>query len=492
MSKITLLPESLIGEPEVVAMLQAFYSRSSSPIQERLDTLGENVPKIKEALAKWYIGYSHDSIGDTGNVAVFFEGVSMLFAKALQDNPLYNGQETSTRFFDYRNAVMTYPTLNTFTGTKCSWTNLSERKVCEDVQNSWAEFYTTHIDTVIEKLKLLLPLKGFSGLTATTWETSIKARAFDIMRAFLPAGTQTQLSFYGSLRNLRDSLSMLEHHPLIEVSDEATSALALLASRYPCAFANKKFNQEHKVYLAETSTDLFYNNTDAYLKLVDNYTTEHGNDQAVYHRQLKLKWKAALVQGAVIQANSFDANNIPAFVKSLLNRRPFGLKVPFHLGRYGNYKMRFFLDYGSFRDLQRHRNCNMPLPILTSDYGMHPWYLDQLRAISPNICMEAENLIARNSNMLEIVVVDSAAKMVALQYIHPMGCMVPVEMNLALDELFYIAELRSSKTVHPTLRPVAQAMGRFIRDTLKLKVYFDESEDGFLPWRGRQTISKVE
>jgi hypothetical protein len=285
---------------------------------------------------------------------------------------------------------------------------------------------------------------------------------------------------------------MLEHHPLFEVATSATKALMQLAERYPSTFANEKFNQEQHGYLWAASTDLFYNNTDAYLKLVDNYTKENGNDKEVYQRSLKLRWQCLLYRGTSVQGTNENSTNIPAFVKSLLNKRPFGLKVPFHFGRYGNYNLRFFLDYGSFRDVQRHRNCNMPLPILTSDYGMHPWYLDQLKAININIYTEAVNLIDVNKAAMEKVVIDSSTKMAQLQYVHPMGMQVPVEVNMDLDELIYIAELRSSKTVHPTLRPIAQTMGRFIRDTLGLKVYFDESEDAFLPYRGKQTITKVQ
>ncbi len=498
MAKITLLPPEILADPEVVAMLQAFYSRSSMGIRERLEELGTDLPKVKDSLKKYFIGYGHDSIGDCGNVAVFFEGVSILFAKALQDNPLYNGQETSTRFFDYCGAEMAYPDLYTngggieFADQAIAWTNEEEKQTCKAIQDSWSEFYSARLPTVIRLLEYALPHSGYPEIEEPVWRASIKARAFDIMRAFLPAGTLTQLSFYGSLRNLRDSLSLLQFHPLPEIAREAEAALANLSKIYPSSFANEKFTYGQARFIGEHDTDLFYNTTTSFLKGLDSYSRERGDSHdPLPLRKAVLKWKAILDTNTT-RIEPSNSDPIPLFIKDILYRRPKGMKVPFHFGKFGQYSFKFFLDYGAFRDIQRHRNCKIPLPILTSDYGMHPWHLDQLKDLNINIYTEAINLIEFNAEKLSKVPVDSVEKMIALQYMHPMGMLVPVEIDLALDEMFYIAELRSSKTVHPTLRPIALELGRYLRDTLEVPVYLDESEDQFVPSRGRQTITKVD
>jgi len=500
MAKITLLPPEILADPEVVAMIQAFYSRSSMGIEERLEELGTNLPKVKEALKKWYLGYSHDSIGDCGNVAVFFEGVSMLFAKALQDNPLYNGQETSTRFFSFSAADMVLPDLylngepgSEWADMKVAWTNQQEASICENIQNTWMQFYEKNLDRVINRLQIALPHADHPGVTEIVWENSIKARAFDIMRAFLPAGTKTQLSFYGSLRNLRDSLSTLEHHPLVEVGRAASDALLILKDRYPSAFSVDKFNEEQASFLRRNVDELLYSTTVPQLLRLTNegWEVDYTVQADMSHRQLVLEWRARLMA----QKTSISCIGnpiIPGYVKRILDERPKGFKVPYHFGRHAHFSVKFFLDYGSFRDIQRHRNCKMPLPVLTSTFGMHPWYLEQLETIDANIYQEALDLVNETKEAFEGVVVDTVDKLIKLQDINPMGMQVPVEIDLALDEMFYIAELRSSKTVHPTLRPVAQAIGRYLRDTLELKVYLDESPDEFVSYRGKQTITKVE
>ena len=480
MTKITLLPPEVLADPEVVAMLQAFYSRSSLPIQERLDTLGENVPRIKEALNKYLIGYGHDSIGDCGNVAVFFEGVSILFAKALQDNPLYNGTETSTRFFDYIGSYMIYPQMK--------FTTADDSDLYENVQDSYLYFYEKYLPIVIVKLAKVLPFSRFTGISETIWDASIRARAFDIMRAFLPAGTKTQLSFYGSLRNLRDNLSTLLHHPLKEVRDNATTSLQTLAERYPTAFDNEKFNEEQKRYLCDTAAQLFYNEPSV------NHEVRNGvRDPMLLVGQpllVYLDWLS--VKRDVRPKIIVKYSRITPYLIDLINGRPKGLKVPFQYGRYASFTIRFLLDYGSGRDILRHRNCKIPVPVLSDSFGMHPWYLNQLLSLDESIYNEARELIESNYAKVRSNLADfTPEELIQTQYIHPLGMLVPFEVHLDLDQMFYLAELRSSKTVHPTLRPIAIEIGHYLKN-LGFNVYVDSSEDAFVPYRGRQTISKVD
>jgi thymidylate synthase ThyX len=476
--QITLLPDYILADPEVTAMLQAFYSRSAMPIRERLEELGDNLEKIKEALAKYYIGYNHDSIGDCGNAVVFFEGCSMVFTKAVQDHPLFNGQETSTRFITF-----------TASGLVCPEFYDVNPSVAKEVQESWMAFYETHLPTIIAKLHEHFPHDESSSITKTQWNASVNARAFDIMRTFLPAGTTTQFSFFGSLRTLRDALSSLLFHASSEVRREASAALNILSAEYPSAFSAPKYSETQAEYIASNGFAIHQNFTSVLLAL-SSYPEVAGSLSTTIdwteQRLTSLRWASIQTKGPIITENYFKLRDCE---KSVLNTRPKGVKVPYHYGRFANFNVDFLLDFGSYRDIQRHRNCKNPLPLLTNRFGIHPWYLDQLAALDSTICSAAYDLIETNYNKLLGEEVLTYNDLVALQYVHPMGMMVAVEMNLALDEMFYISELRSSKTVHPTLRPIAQAMARTLAE-YDLEVYWDNSEDGFVPYRGKQDIIK--
>ncbi len=95
MAKIFIFDEF---NPEDNAMLQALYSRSASSVVE-------HVEKVKKCgsgkfMETFYLGYGHSSIADCGSTTIFIEKLSILADKAIQDWPLYSGQETSTRYID--------------------------------------------------------------------------------------------------------------------------------------------------------------------------------------------------------------------------------------------------------------------------------------------------------------------------------------------------------------------------------------------------------
>ena len=190
--------------PEDGAMLQALYSRSPASVETHLE-------KVKNAdtgkfMSKFYVGYGHASIGDCGVTNVFIENVSMLACKAIQDNPLYSGQEASTRYLDFSTQPMKDPYNNPTTTA---------------ILNRWMHLYNKYLPMVIESLKKEFPFEDTKYKSEKIWNNAIEARGFDTMRSFLPVGTTTLLSWTTNLRQLRDRLMVLKSHPLEEVREMA-------------------------------------------------------------------------------------------------------------------------------------------------------------------------------------------------------------------------------------------------------------------------------
>ena len=70
-----------------------------------------------------------------------------------------------------------------------------------------------------------------------------------------------------------------------------------------------------------------------------------------------------------------------------------------------------------------------------------------------------------------------------------MGFNVSIEMTAPLPSAVYIAELRSGMTVHPTLRPIAQEIGKTLKKIIPgIALYIDEGPDEFSVKRGGQDI----
>ena len=189
--KLYILPPELSGQPDVVAMLQAFYSRSHLSIKDRLEELTSTVlDKTRESLKRYYINYGHDSIADCGNLTLFIENVSMITAKAIQDHPLYNGQETSSRYIDFDHT--------------CKYDYM------DSTYGYWLELYRQAKETLPSLLASRDPSLS---------DPAIKIRSFDIARGLLPAGVPTQLSWHSSLRVIRQHLANLLVHPVHQCSD---------------------------------------------------------------------------------------------------------------------------------------------------------------------------------------------------------------------------------------------------------------------------------
>lgn len=124
------------------------------------------------------------------------------------------------------------------------------------------------------------------------------------------------------------------------------------------------------------------------------------------------------------------------------------------------------------------------MPLLTTRYGFHPWYLDQL---PDPVRAEAEALI--EEQVAAIATVDASPE--DKQYLVAMGFRVPVRHTFDLPSLVYFVELRSGKTVHPTIRPVTQRMADEIEKRFpEVSLHVDRDPDDWDVRRGLQDIQQ--
>lgn len=429
MAKVFLYDEY---NPEDTAMLQALYSRSA-------ESVTAHAAQVKASgsgkfMERFYVGYGHQSIADCGSTTLFIEGISMLGAKAIQDWPLYAGQETSTRYIDMSRQAMADPI-----GTKTS----------QMILHRWLDFYVSSGPELEHFLREKYPIKA--GEDEKVYGKAIKARSFDILRGFLPAGMTTQLSWHTNLRQAWDKLSTLRHHPLAEVREVAEKIWKELKSRYPNSFS-------HKLYDAQ----------EAYRAAM---TTQH-----TYFSPKKFSKKFSAVA-------SITKSSLRPYAR-LLRDRPVKTTLPFFLRSLGTYTFDFLIDFGSFRDLQRHRASIYQMPLLSVRFGFHDWYLDQLPL---SLRRRAEKLIVQQTVAIDKLKVSEEDR----QYFIAMGFRVPCRFSFDLPALVYFVELRSGRLVHPTLRPIAHAMHMVLKKDLSIvTLHTDLDQDDWDVRRGLQDIVK--
>jgi len=418
--------------PEDTAMMQALYSRSSASVVEHAEKV-KNTGSGK-FMEKFYVGYGHASIADCGSTTIFIEDISIIADKAIQDWPLYSGQETSTRYVNMSQQRLEDPL------------DVPESNA---IQRRWMDFYLKSLPKVEAHLKQKYPIK--EGEKELIYDKAIKARAFDSLRAFLPAGITTQLSWHTNLRQAWDKLAVLRHHPLPEVQEIAKKILELLQEKYPHSFGHTLL-AEQEDYRKFTNQKYNYYNP-SYAPAAFSYTT------TINQEELEL-------------------------YSELIQKRPPKTGLPYFLAEIGNVIFNFLMDYGSFRDIQRHRNGVCRMPLLTTNFGFESWYLEQLPS---DVRTEAINLINEQKKAIEKLAATPEIK----QYYIAMGFLVACRTTYALPAAVYVAELRSGKLVHPTLRKIAHKMHGAIMDIYPdMKMYSDLEPDEWDVRRGEQDIVK--
>lgn len=433
--------------PEDSAMLQALYSRSAASVTEHEKKIAET--GSGKFMQSFYVNYNHRSIADCGSTTIYFEGISMLAAKAIEDWPLYSGQETSTRYVDMARQPIIDPI-----GTPES----------RAVLDRWMDFYTRNQDRVGAHVRAQFP-RG-ADEDEKVYHGAVKARTFDILRGFLPAGITTQCSWHTNLRQASDHLALLVHHPLPEVRDIALRARQELAQKYPSSGFEQtaagvsaiKSDAAQDAWAARCAA-LTYSSSTRNLK---------GILQTSY-ASIKID-RAALGQ-----------------YLDLLEARPRGGVIPHILTDLGPCHFAFFLDFGSFRDLQRHRNGVCRMPLLTTEYDFERWYVDRTQ-MDDMLRTEAIDLIDQQREAIRQLDGTDEEK----QYYVALGFKVPCEVTYGLPAAVYTMELRSMRTVHPTLRrAVLEDMVAPLRMFFpEIRLHIDDSLSDWDIRRGKQTITE--
>jgi thymidylate synthase ThyX len=390
---VLVLDTGAVITPEAEAMLQALHSRSTDGIRGHLEILKKKGPE--KFMSTFYVGYGHKSIGDCGSATVFVEGVSMLVAKAIQDWRLYNGQESSTRYIPFGERLFLNP---------------ANSKTGEDILERWRSFYLDNMEAVVASLFERFP-KG-ADEKDSDYEKAIRARGFDIMRGFLPAGATTNVAWRMELRQFADELMILRNHPVDEVRLVALETENALREAYPSSFGHKHYDPT-ETYNREWMTRDYYFDPD---RISDFELTWNGIDlrQTDQHRDILMK-------------------------------RPPKTELPQFIAGSGTVGFEFLLDFGSFRDLQRHRSIVQRMPLLSTRFGFEPWYLQELPS---DVREQALALLKGQEAAIAAIPLPKEFR----QYYIAMGYRVPCSLSGDLRALTYIIELRGTRFVHPTLR----------------------------------------
>src|SRR5579864_8548879 len=182
--------------PEIQAYALAKYSRSSQGMLESIQEL--SAQKAEQFLNTFYFEYGHRSIADLAHLVFGLEQISILAAMAVVDEPVWDGQERSTRYQPFRKTGWHVP--REIRGTP-------EQTIFQQTADALFSAYENLAAALLDHLVDSVQVP--SGLSPQSYRRTLRARAFDVARSLLPLATNTSVGQIVSARVLERQIGRL-------------------------------------------------------------------------------------------------------------------------------------------------------------------------------------------------------------------------------------------------------------------------------------------
>ncbi len=472
---------ALVNLPEVVkGALFARYSRSPKSLRrlfldefhahpqasfydmsERVfdDDPAVGVGRAEQLYERVFNEYGDDSVAQLGGAHLACEQSSNILTKVLEWGRLAAYLEQSTRYIFYDQKLdgrYRYRVPPEITGSSLE----AEYTATMD---SLFDTYSTLVHELVAHFEARFPRQP--GDSNFIWRASIRAKACDAARGLLPASTTSNMGIYATGQAYEMMIIRMNAHPLQEVRDCAAMMLTELRKVIPSFLRRVDVPDRGGAWSGYMS--------DVAARMADMAGSLTETPQDVPEVSL-VEWDPdaeAKVAAAALYAYSDlpdeqllelvrrmpadeRANIIRAYVGDRKNRR----HKPGRGMERTYYRFDVLSDFGSFRDLQRHRMLTLEWQRLGVQHGyITPPVIDETG--NRNVWDAAMNRMADLHGSIEQQLGADPA-----QYAVPFGYRLRYYMHLNAREAFHLLELRTAQQGHPDYRRVCQEMHRLIRD----------------------------
>ncbi len=441
----------LVNMPDVVkGALFARYSRSNKSLRrlflDEFYTGGQlAAPQDRSASQraeslydKMILDFGDDSVAQLGGAHIACEQVSNILTKVLEKGRIASYLEQSTRYVYYNEKVegrYRYTVPPEVAGTDL------EAPYCAHL-DSLFDTYTEILGELLPSLKAKYP-RG-EGQSERAWESTIRAKACDIVRGLLPAATRSNMGIYASGQSYEYMLVKMLASKNGEVREYAAMILAELRKIIPSLLTRVDLPDRGVAwshYLADIAADM------QSMASVEAVSTPGRHDNDVQLLDYDPSAQEKIVRAILFEYSGAGAKEIRDGERR--NRR----HKPGRAFEMIEYTFEVLSDYGAFRDLQRHRLLTIQWQKLSPANGYTvPIELDEY----PRLRDIYERSIAATNDIYEAICVklgDDTA-----QYVIPLACRVRYQIRMNLREAFHLIELRTQKQGHYSYRRICGDM----------------------------------
>ena len=466
---------SVVGvPPEIQAYALAKYSRSSQGMLETIQEL--SAQKAEQFLTTFYFQYGHRSIADLAHLVFGLEQISILAAIAVVDEPVWDGQERSTRYQPFH---------------KTGWHLPAEvaGSVAEGVFAQTAEglfgAYEGLSAALLEHLVEAVPRPA--DMSEATYRRTLRARAFDVARSLLPLATHTSVGQIVSARVLERQISRLLGSPYGEIraiggelkaACQTPASAPLSAEPQPAAAPTLVKYAEASAYEASAEREL---EAAAAMLLAPLREADHSVSVDLPEpfadplreivATLLYRYDAAghsLRQIQTVVASLSQAQIEEVFELSIRDRGRHDDLLREHRGGYA-LVFDVLVDLGSFRDLHRHRRCVQVQQPLTWHHAFERPETVFEQGLGTQAALTALEAGLGDAYVEALLKAEQAASGVraasalGADYLLPLAYRTRCLFKMDWAEAAYIIEQRTQPQGHFSYRRVAWAMYEALR-----------------------------
>lgn len=481
------------GLPGIVGSVFARYSRALGSFRETLvnEFLKEGVVDPKHAsklIERILIAYGDDSVGELEGANVSFEQISNLATKVIQDRRIGGSPiEQSSRYVFYD-----------MQDDNGKWKYL---RVPEIMNSLHAVEYEKGMDRIFEIYRELIdPLKAYyetkkpieeaeydvlgtgekqklADLTEEsdiksfkrTYNFDLKTKTCDTIRVILPVSTLTNVGMFGNGRYYQELLTHLYTQELAEMQDIAKKGhdeLNKIVAPFVKRAKKNEWLAERRNIMRELGKELFKERTDRCEEIkVDliNMGQEGVNEEEYYFiKSLALMvypYCERTLENIIAKITKLGEEERYEILESYVGERKHRRCRP-DRGLEAGYPLLFDMvcDFGSYRDLQRHRMLTQQRQLITPNLGFS--LPEDLVAAGVEDKINEAKKIAED--LYTKVRTDLGAQVA--QYCVLFGYNIRWTMGMNLRAAEHMIELRTTPQGHPNYRKVAQLMANAIMD----------------------------
>lgn len=488
--------------PEVWALMQGRYSRSKEGLREsflkllkedtnNFETLKAEISKIGNGMEmnratskaiqfmeKWVLGYGHSSIAEGAVIGMGLEGVSILATKVIEDNRLASFCEKSTRYVSFDNSSFYFDE-----DLKNSEFSSEIKETIDYLFDVYRELH----EPVLNYIKRCAPLQ--EGTPEAAWERACGARRFDSIRYILPAGTKTSLGWTVNARQLAHAISKLLSHNIKEMNDIGLKikeeASKVLPSLLKFADKNSFFSETEKnmARVAQRINVEKDNSIYERVKLVDSSV----NPENKIIASILYRWKNEPFKNVLDKVEKMSLVE-KEFIFDAYMGSMGAFDHPLRELEHEDFTFDLIIDYGAFRDLQRHRICTQTNQLFTSDLG----YDVPKDIIDSGVEDKYRKAMEKAKVLYEKIRVKYPLQ---AQYVLPLGFRKRYILTMNLREISHLIKIRTTPQAHESYRRIALRIYEIMKEKFPviskhLKCSYCEDDLGRL--KSEEKIEKMQ